>query len=379
MINKKKMLKQIKILLYILMLALFSCCLNSSDKSSNSDESYITENINFYNQSAHIKIAGTLTYPKDKGPFPTVVLIPGSGNTDRDGSDNEIHRPLFEIADYLTRKGMAVLRCDKRGVGESEGVLDYNTTLADLASDVKASINYLNNNAIIDKDQLGLIGHSNGGLVAAIVAGDLPSISFVVLLASPGIKHGQIVSQQLSDIPKAFGVSDKTINKFQIIIDSTVIIMSSRVNPKIQSEKVEEMYERRINQVTDDEIEAMSKIGYVFQRDANVYSSMVMMPFWNEFYTLDPKSILIQIKCPVLSIIGENDMQVKPGPNQEAIKLALEAGNNENYTIITPKRMNHLFQISKSGSPEEYYKTKETMSKSVLDKINNWILDQLDN
>jgi pimeloyl-ACP methyl ester carboxylesterase len=361
------------------MLVLFSCSSNSSDKSSNTDGSYIIENINFYNELANIKIAGTLTYPKDKGPFPAVVLIPGSGNSNRDGSDNEIHRPLFKIADYLTRNGMAVLRCDKRGVGESEGVLDFNTTLTDLASDVKASIDFLNNNPIIDKNKLGLIGHSNGGLVAAKVAADLTSISFVVLLASPGIKHGEIVSQQLSDIPKAFGINDKIINKFQIIIDSTLIILNSNEDAKIKTEMVQEMYERRIKRITNAEIESMSKTGFVFQRDAQIYASMVMTPFWYEFYTFDPKSILKQIDCPVLSIIGENDLQVRSEPNQNAIKNALEEGYNDNYVTITPKGMNHLFQMSKSGSPDEYYKTKETMSKSVLDTINSWIIDQLDN
>jgi hypothetical protein len=158
-----------------------------------------------------------------------------------------------------------------------------------------------------------------------------------------------------------------------------MIILSTTVNSDIQSEKVEGMYERQISHVTDDEIESMARVGYVFQRDAHLYCSIVMMPFWYEFYTLDPGSIYMKLKCPVLSIIGENDLQVRPGPNQEAIKLALEAGNNENYTLITLKGMNHLFQKSKSGSPDEYAKTIETMSKSVLDRMNNWISKQLNN
>ncbi|HAQ38617.1 MAG TPA: alpha/beta hydrolase [Saprospirales bacterium] len=366
------MLIQVKIVLNIFLLGLFSCSISFSDTS------YITENISFYNKSANIKIAGTLTYPKGKGPFPTVILIPGSGDTNRDGSDNMINRPFFEIANYLTANGMAVLRCDKRGVGESEGVLDFTTTLADLVSDIKASIDFLNNNPIVDKKHFGLIGHSYGGLVAAKVAEDLPSISFIVLLASPGIKQGNIVSQQLSDIPKIFGVSDKTTDKFQIIIDSTMILMSSKENSKIQTEKIEKMYERQIKQVTNNEIETMKKIGYVFQREAHLYSRMTMMPFWHEFYTLDPKTIYAQLKCPVLSVIGENDLQVRPSPNQEAIEMALKEGNNEKYTIMTMKGLNHLFQKSKSGSPIEYNRNLETMSKSFLDKIYNWIFKQPD-
>jgi len=361
------MFKQIQIVLNILLLALFSCSINTSDTS------YLSENINFYNKSANIKIAGTLTYPKGKGPFPTAILIPGSGYTNRDGSDNMIHRPLFEIANYLTTNGMAVLRCDKRGVGESEGVLDFNTTLADLVSDIKSSIDFLNNNPVVDKKHFGLIGHSYGGLVAAKVAEDLPSISFIVLIASLGIKQGEIASKQLSDIPKTFGVSEKTTQKFRIIIDSTMILMSSKENSKIQTEKIEEMYGRQIKQVTDYEIEAMSKIGYVFQREAHLYSRMIMMPFWHEFYTLDPKTIYGQLKCPVLSVIGENDLQVRPSPNQEAIEMSLKEGNNEKYTIMTMKKMNHLFQKSKSGLPSEYNKNRETMSKSFLDKIYTWI------
>lgn len=352
---------------YLLILILFSCSIDSSDIS------YVTENINFYNPSAHIKIAGTLTYPKGEGPFPTVILVPGSGNSSRDGSDNKLHRPLFEIADFLTRNGLAVLRCDKRGVGESEGVLDFNTTIEDLASDVKASINFLNDIPIADKTQLGLIGHSKGGLVAAKVAENHPSISFVVLLASPGVKQGEIVHQQLSDIPELFGISKQTIHRFQLIIDSTMIVLSSSADSEVQSKKLAEMYERQINRITDDEIEAMSKTGYVFQRDAQLYSQMLMMPFWHEFYTLDPKSIYTQLQCPVLSVAGENDLQVRPAPNQEAIELALKAGNNEDYTLLTVKGMNHLFQKSKSGSPDEYIRTQDTMSKSVLVLINNWI------
>lgn len=379
-INKKRLIKRIKTLLCISVLIIHSCNPISSDKSFDHGESYHIENVTFFNDSAHIKIAGTLTYPKDKGPFPAVVLIPGSGNANRNGSDNEMHRPLFEIADYLTKHGMAVLRCDKRGVGESEGVLNFNTTLEDLASDVKASIYFLHNNPITAINKLGLIGYSKGGLVAAKVAADLPAtISYVVLLASPGIKQGEITSQQLEDIPGAYGMSSTTIKKFKLIIDSTMIIMSSHADVKSLSEELEAMYERRISQVTDDEIDTMSKAGYVFQRDPQMYTQMVMLPFWREFYTLDPASQYMQLKCPVLSIIGEKDLQVKPGPNQEAIKRALQAGNNENYTLITPKRMNHLFQKSKSGSPDEYNKTKETMSISVLDRLNNWLSEQLDN
>ncbi len=366
------MFEQLKIVIITLVLALFSCSIKSSDTT------YITENINFYNKTANIKIAGTLTYPKGKGPFPTVVLIPGSGTANRDGSDNTIHRPLFEIARYLSTNGMAVLRCDKRGVGESEGVLDFNTTLADLASDIKASIDFLNNNPIADKKHLGLIGHSYGGVVAAKVAEGLPSVSFVVLMASPGIKQGEIVSQQLSDIPKTFGVDESTIEKFQVIIDSTMILLSSKENSEIQSEKIEEMYKRQIRQITDAEIEAMSSTGYVFQRDAQLYARLIKMPFWHEFYTLDPGTIYKHLKYPVLSVIGENDLQVRPGPNQEAIEMALKAGKNKNYTIKTLKGMNHLFQKSKSGSPLEYNKTGETMSKSFLDKLYNWILSQPD-
>ena len=373
------MLKRLRNLVYILVIALFSCSSDSSDRSTSKDKSYNIENIVFYNEQANIRIAGTLTYPEDEGPFPAVVLIPGSGNTTRDGSDNQVHRPLFEIADYLSKHGFAVLRCDKRGAGESEGVLDFNTTIADLAGDVKASIDFLCNKPITDTNKLGLIGHSKGGLVAAKVAADMPALSFVVLMACPGIKHGDILRQQLSDIPGAFGINDKTIKEFQIIIDSTMIILTSGENDEITAEMVEEMYRKRMDQITDNEIESMSKTGYIFQRDAQMYSSMVMTPFWYEFYTLDPKTIFNQVNCPVLSITGENDMQVRPEPNQAAIKIALESGNNYNYALIIPEGMNHLFQMSDSGSPGEYYKTKDTMSESVLDTINNWILKQVNN
>ena len=358
--------------IFLILLAIISCDFKTKKPGPN-DQSYITENVSFFNTKDNIKIRGTLTYPIIKGPFPFIVLVPGSGQSNRDGSENGRLRPLYEIADYLTKNGMAVLRCDKRGVGESSGTLDFNTTFDDLVSDITASIDYVKQRREYDKSNLGLIGYSYGGIIAAQASIERPEISFAVMMGSPGLKNGQILYQQIGDIARSFRITDITILKFQEIINQTSKILNSNENPDRKCDLIESMYKNKIAYITENEIKTIERIGYRFSSDPTTYSKGVTTPYWYEFYTLDPHSILSEVKCPLFSIIGEKDLQVRPEFNQPAIEDALKSTDNNNYTIMTPLGYNHLFQKTVTGSPDEYEKNTKTISPIILDIIRTWI------
>jgi len=361
---------------FLLTIFLVLSCDSDKVKSAKNEHPYIAEDVIFFNKIDSIQIHGTLTYPKSKGPFSSVILIPGSGRTNRDGTENNNLRPLFEIADFLTKNGMAVLRCDKRGVGNSEGTLDLNTTLDDFVSDITSSIDYLTQRHEINKSNLGLIGHSYGGIIAAKVSTERPEVSFVVMLGSPGVKNGEIVFQQIEDISRSFGIPDTTIIKFQDIVSKTSQILNSEEDLNTKKFQIEVMYKNKIDHITDNEINALKHLGYNFSTNAQDYSIGLTTPFWYEFYVLDPKSILAKVTSPILSIIGEKDLQVDPEINQSAIEKAIISGNNNNYTILTPPGYNHLFQKTSTGSPDEYEKYNETISQQILDTIRTWILTQ---
>ena len=355
----------------IITILTFSC--NQQGRQESNAKTYNSVEVAFFNRSDNIRIQGTLTLPKSGGPFSSAILVPGSGRTNRNGTEDNNLKPLYEIADFLTKNGMAVLRCDKRGVGGSEGTLDFNTTIDDLVSDIVSSIDYMGQRPEIDKSRIGLIGHSYGGLVAAKTSIEKPQIMFVVMLGSPGIKNGEILIQQIGDISRSFEIADTTIVKFQDIIMTISEILNSTKTMEDKRSQVESMYYERMRRISDAERNTLKRIGYDYSPDAHSYSLMVAIPYFYEFYTFDPHTVLKNVKCPILSIIGEKDLQVNPQINQPAIEKALIEGGNSNYSIQTPGGYNHLFQKTTTGNPAEYERQKATIDPKILNSIYTWI------
>jgi alpha/beta superfamily hydrolase len=363
----------IKNILLVLLTTFIIVSCNQQDRRLRNDQSYIVEDVTFNNISANINIQGTLTFPKSGGPFPSAILIPGSGRTNRNGTEDNNLKPLYEIADFLTKNGMAILRCDKRGVGDSGGTLDLNTTINDLVSDIVSSIDYLNQRPEINKSGIGLIGHSYGGIVAAKASIERPQIAFVVMMGSPGVKNGEILFQQIRDISRSFGINDTTIVKFQDIIKNTSDILNSNESPDEKRSQIESMYKNKMLKISDGERNTFKHFGYDFSVDAHSYSMIVDVPYFYEFYTFDPKTVFKTVKCPILSIIGDKDLQVDASINQPSIENAFITGGNKNFSILTPKGYNHLFQKTSSGNPAEYESQKKTISPEILNDIFTWI------
>ncbi|MBA3062144.1 MAG: alpha/beta fold hydrolase [Atribacteria sp.] len=331
---------------------------------------YIEEELVYENKEAGITLAGTLTLPPGKGPFPAVLLITGSGPQDRNETIFN-HCPFLVLADYLTRQGVAVLRVDDRGVGKSTGDFSQATS-EDFALDVLAGIEYLKTRKEINPKQIGLIGHSEGGLIAPMVAVKSPDVAFIVLMAGTGLTGEEILYLQSDLISKAMGVNEEEIAKSRQFNEKIFSVIKGEEDNEIAKERLRQMVMAYLAELSDEEKDWISDPEeYLKAQLQNLLSP------WSRFFlTYDPKPTLSKVKCPVLAINGEKDFQVPPKENLSAIEEALKAGDNKNFTIKELPDLNHLFQTAQTGLPSEYAKIEETISPNALKLIGDWILEQ---
>jgi len=331
---------------------------------------YYSEEITFENTKDKITLAGTLTLPKKEGNFPVVILITGSGPQNR-AEELLGHKPFLVLSDHLTKNGIAVLRFDDRGTAESKG--DFKTaTSLDFASDVESAIKYLQTRKEINNKKIGLIGHSEGGIIAPMVTGKSKDISFIVLLAGTGISGDQLLLLQQELIGKATGVSDDELQKAKVINKGAFDIVAKSNN----SETLKTDLTNYIKQALKDTPESERPMGMSEDDFVKLQVDQLTSPWMQYFIKYNPAIILEKVKCPVLALNGEKDLQVPPKVNLEAIKKGLEKGGNKKVTIKELPNLNHLFQECETGSPEEYAKIEQTFSPTALTEITNWIITQ---
>ena len=338
---------------------------------------YIEEEVSYENTAAGVKLTGTLTLPREegpegqKGPFPAVILITGSGPQDRDESLFG-HKPFLILADYLTRRGIAVLRVDDRGIGGSTGSVMQSTT-ADFAGDVKAGISFLKQRSDIDETRIGLIGHSEGGIVAPLVAAESPNVAFIVLMAGTGLTGEEILALQTGLIARAAGTKEEEIGKTLARNQQLYSILKSEPD----SARLVEKLTTHLQSTWDEWGTEYQKQGMEMAKAIEPQVRQMTSPWFLYFFTLDPRIALGKVRCPVLAINGEKDLQVPPAENLKEIEKALREGGNKDITIKTLPGLNHLFQSSKTGSPSEYGSIEETMSPSALQVMGDWIERQV--
>ena len=316
---------------------------------------YREEDVSYDNKIQGNKLAATLTIPPGKGPFPAVVLITGSGPQDRDESLMG-HKPFLVLSDYLTRKGIAVLRADDRGVGKSTGEFSGATT-ADFATDTEAGIAYLKTRTEVNPRMIGLIGHSEGGIIAPMVAARNRDVAFIVMLAGSGVPGDQIIVTQAELLAEASGQKHEDAVKAGEKQRRILNVVKENAN---DADLENELREELAGEMTDAQIGAIV-------RQLNIR--------WLRFFlSYDPARTLRKVTCPVLVLNGEKDLQVPPRQNLPAIRKALSAAGNRNFEVDEIPGLNHLFQHARTGSPAEYAEIEETMSPAVLEKIATWIL-----
>lgn len=327
---------------------------------------YIEKEVIVKNNKANVELAGTLTLPETGGPFPTVILITGSGAQNR---NEELmgHKPFLVLADYLTRKGIAVLRVDDRGFAKSTGNFSTATTL-DFVTDVSAEIDFLKTQKEIDSTKIGLAGHSEGGLIGPIVASERKDVAFVVMLAGPGVTGEQILLMQTSKLNKMAGFTDKEIADEKSLRTKIYTAIKKNSDNKKAATKIKALIRSAKKKNPDGK-------GFSQMDDAqtDIFIKQCTTPWFRTFLVLDPVDYLSKVHCPLLALNGSLDVQVPAKENLQAIEKALIFGGNSNYTIEEIPYANHLFQHAKTGNIDEYSKIEETMSPEVLDKIATWI------
>lgn len=329
---------------------------------------YKSEEVVFKNIKVGITLAGTLTLPAKGKNFPVAILITGSGPQNR---NEELmgHKPFLVISDYLTRNGIAVLRYDDRGVAQSTGNFSAGTT-ADFATDVESAITYLKTRAEINKKEIGLIGHSEGGVIAPMVAARNKDVAFIVMLAGTGIRGDKLILLQQELIAKADGEPEKEI---QASLKTNAEIFKIILNSK-NEDSLKTQLTSYLKQVIKTDTTNKLPAGTTEEQFIASKVKSLTSPWMEYFLKYEPAQALTKVKCPVLALNGSHDLQVPPNANLPAIRAALKKGGNKNVTIIELPGLNHLFQESKTGSPTEYAEIEQTFSPKALEVMTQWIL-----
>lgn len=326
--------------------------------------------VTYENKIGGVKLAGTLTLPPSANPVPAVLLITGSGAQDRDETIFE-HKPFLVLADYLTRKGIAVLRVDDRGVGGSSGKVQ-DATSADFAEDVLAGVAYLKGRKEINPAQIGLIGHSEGGIIAPLVASRSRDVAFIVLLAGTGLPGDEILYLQGAALLKVAGADAAALARQRSLQETMFAVVRQEKDNDAAEKKIRAGLQELSSKLDKEEqkqlLEAMPLLDGQIQR--------VLTPWFRHFLEYDPRTALRKVTCPVLVLNGEKDLQVVPEPNVQAIAAALKEGGNKDVTVRVFPDLNHLFQTCKTGAVTEYGAIEETTAPVVLETMANWLLER---
>jgi len=329
---------------------------------------YIQEEVTFPSRDRTITMAGTLTMPPGEHPVAAVVLISGSGPQDR----NEAvfgHRPFLVLADALTRRGIAVLRYDDRGVGTSTGVY-ARATVEDFALDAAGAAAYLATRPEIDPRRVGLLGHSEGGLLASMVAAEDPgAIAFLILLASPGVPGEDLLLLQSADLARASGTGEKKIQETLALNRSVYADVRAGTDSAAIARAAAASFRSWADSLTELERAALGDFDTFLSRQLKTITS----PWFRSFLLQDPRAVLRCVRCPVLAITGSKDLQVPPTENLAGIREALAQGGNTRVVIRELPGLNHLLQTAQTGLPSEYASLQETVAPAVLELVGDWI------
>jgi alpha/beta superfamily hydrolase len=282
------------------------------------------------------------------------------------------HKPFFVLADHLTKSGIAVLRFDDRGTAKSTGDFATATSL-DFVIDVEYAIKYLQTRKEINKKRIGLVGHSEGGIIAPMVAAESKDINFIVLLAGMGIPGDQLLLLQQELIGKAMGVSEEELQKTRSINKAAFDIIIKSTN----TESLKTELTNYIKQTLKDNPESIESTGMIETDFIKLQVNQLTSPWIQYFIKYDPSSILEKVKCPILAINGEKNLQVPAKVNLYTIEKTLKKGGNDKVTIKELPNLNHLFQKCETGLPNEYATIEQTFSPIALEEISKWIIKQM--
>ncbi|MEP3371715.1 MAG: alpha/beta fold hydrolase [Maribacter dokdonensis] len=329
---------------------------------------YHEEEVVFPNKEANITLAGTLTLPSKNGTFPVVILISGSGPQDRDETFMG-HKPFLVLADHLNKQGIGVLRFDDRGQGASTGDFGSATT-EDFSKDVLSAIAYLKTRTDIDVNNIGLIGHSEGGIIAPLAANNSKDVAFMVLLASTGISGAELSVMQSKTL-REFPVKDEEAYE-KNARKAIAIVTSDKSATEIKTELTAHLNAFLRPILTSLNVPEKNIDTYI---ESQIKTSV--KPWSRYFLQYNPADEIAKLQIPVLSLNGSKDTQVDAKINQNGIRQALIRGGNQDYKIIELENLNHFFQECETGKMDEYRKIEQTFSPIALNEISSWVLKHI--
>ncbi len=334
---------------------------------------YKKEEVVFHSDT--VKLAGTLTIPSTPGPHPAVVMITGSGPQNR---DEELFgmKPFKIIADHFTRNGIAVLRYDDRGVGGSSGSTSQSTT-ADLAKDALAAIHFLQSRNDINPKEIGLCGHSEGGIVGPLAASESRDVAFVICIAGTGVDGRKTLLAQREAIMRADSASEDAIQKALKVSELAFDLVLSQkdsveVRRALRASLVDQM-----NAMTIEQRKAITNEEEFIKIQMETQVASFQSPWFKFFLTYDPSIALKKVKCPLLALFGGLDLQVLAELNKNAMESALKKGGNKDYTFRVFPKANHLFLNAITGSPSEYSRLKKEFVPGFLETMSDWIVKRV--
>jgi len=333
---------------------------------------YNSEEVTFYNGT--ITLAGTLTTPKIQGKHPALVMITGSGPQNR---DEEIFgfKIFGIIADYLTRNGIAVLRYDDRGVGGSTA--NNESTTDDFAGDVIEAVKFLRTRSDINPEQVGLFGHSEGGIIAPLAFTKYDKIAFMVLMAGTGVKGIDIIKEQSKLIMKADSAADDEVKGYMAMLDLIYETVKKNTGWDELKEQIKQNIEENYDKIPEETKKYIKDKDEYINSQAGSTIKQFKSNWMRYFLDYDPSIALANVTCPVLMLFGSNDLQVPPAQNEKPMTDALTKAGNNDFTVKIIPKANHLFQESVTGSPTEYTTLKKEFIPGFLDTITEWVLQRV--
>lgn len=337
---------------------------------------YNSEDVEYDNSDNTIHFGATFSYPKIKDKnrrYPTVLLITGSGRQDRDETMFD-HKPFAVLADYLTRNGFAVLRVDDREIGKTTGSFLSSTT-EDFKKDAEASFEYLKKREEVDTSQLGMMGHSEGGLIAAMVASERKDIAFVVLLASPIVEPIDLIQAQSTSMLLAQGVSEEKSLELQPLVKKMAMLINATPDTAEAYKKAESEFIEWQSQVSKSTVKSTTRVTdeKSMQRYIRQLVITLNLPWYKYYMSLHPGNYYKNMSTKILALYGEKDIQVDPVANIQLLEKLTSNQTSKSLEVKVIPKLNHLFQHCRKCNLAEYAEIEETISPEVLSTIVNWL------
>lgn len=337
---------------------------------------YKSEDVEYSNKEGSIKYGATITIPDGKGPFPALIFITGSGPQDRDETIMD-HKPFAVLADHLSKNGFIVLRVDDRGIGKTTG--DFiSATSADFANDVNAGLDYLLQRADVNKKKIGLLGHSEGGMIAPMVASNRKEVNFLVLLAAPGVRIIDLMAEQNAAIARSSGVSEKAVKEIKPLFKKVVESIIQSPDSLSAHQQVTAYTEYW---ASTQPIEILKELDFHTQENRSTYITSMIHEFsspWHRYFiSFDPDRYLRRLNIKVLALNGDKDIQVISSQNLPGIEASLKKSKSKDFEIKELKGLNHLFQECKMCTLMEYGVLEQTIAPIVLDTITTWLNNKI--